>query len=791
MKITTSEEIENKSKTPPVTAQGAIRVQPASPPPPEQSPPKTSAFSPRSVLLGLFAGLFIAGFSYYNDYGIKQNLFVGNHLPLTVYAGLFLTLVLVNPILKKFSSSTFFAVLVGAAAWGLVAEFSLLIQSWIPALAFGALFAVVLATAAIFRANPLRPFSRGELVVTMSMALAACSLPTSGLMRNFPQMLVMPQHYGKSMPDWEKAEPDRYVSDVNPNVFPQHDEDGKVYDGYVQGLNTGKDLPPLQKTKLGQWLSQGVRLIWHHLRDLPLGAWLGPVKVWFPILIVSFIFIISICRMVHRQWSEHEQLSYPIAEFAHSLMKNERGRSMSDVFYNRQFWIAFGVVFFIHIVNGWSLYDPRLIKVPMSFNLGSIWWSKFTFFHHAAGNTYLFYYGKIYLTVVAFAYFLPEEISLSLGLSLPIFMVLTAVFYQFGRPINGQEQTFMSFGSYVAMAGVIFYTGRYYYMAIFKRAFFLPAESDADDAAVAACRWFIASTGGFIGLLMVLGLDWLLATMIVFIIGVLFLVLARASAETGIPFMGTPFFARAIVTAALGPAAIGPASMYLLELITVASMQDARECLSPYVINSFRLGSRNNVGSAPMSRSMMLVLVPGLFVAGIAMLWVVYGRGAVNDEHMGTHVPSAFAGEISREIQKLKRSNMLETSVTVTGLSRLSSDVRDTSPSLITFFAFGIGLVLVNAMLRLRYVWWPLHPVAFLCWNVWATNNFVWSFMLGWLIKVLVVKIGGGRTYQNLKPLFIGVIIGDLCGGMFWIAFGPLWYFWSGEAPRFYGVFPF
>ena len=154
-------------------------------------------------------------------------------------------------------------------------------------------------------------------------------------------------------------------------------------------------------------------------------------------------------------------------------------------------------------------------------------------------------------------------------------------------------------------------------------------------------------------------------------------------------------------------------------------------------------------------------------------------------------VPSGFAGEISREIQKLKRTGTLEASVNVTGVARLSSDVRDTNPSLVTFFAFGIGLVLINAMLRLRYVWWPLHPVAFLCWNVWANGNFIWSFLLGWLIKVLVVKIGGGRVYQNLKPLFVGVIIGDLCGGMFWIAFGPLWYFWTGQAPKHYGIFPF
>src|SRR5205823_3336026 len=135
---------------------------------------------------------------------------------------------------------------------------------------------------------------------------------------------------------------------------------------------------------------------------------------------------------------------------------------------------------------------------PTGWDVGSIWWSKFTYFHHCSGCYWFLYVGDIYLTVVAFAYFLPEEISLSLGLSLPLFVLLTATMYQFGRPISGQEQTFMLFGSYVAMAGVICYTGRYYYAAIFRRAFMWrppPAverdvgANDTDDAAVAACRW--------------------------------------------------------------------------------------------------------------------------------------------------------------------------------------------------------------------------------------------------------------------------------------------------------------
>jgi hypothetical protein len=73
---------------------------------------------------------------------------------------------------------------------------------------------------------------------------------------------------------------------------------------------------------------------------------------------------------------------------------------------------------------------------------------------------------------------------------------------------------------------------------------------------------------------------------------------------------------------------------------------------------------------------------------------------------------------------------------------------------------------------------------------VWANANFIWSFLLGWLIKLLVVKIGGGRVYQNLKPVFIGLIIGDLVGGAAWIVIGLLYYFWTGHQPKNYPVFP-
>ena len=66
------------------------------------------------------------------------------------------------------------------------------------------------------------------------------------------------------------------------------------------------------------------------------------------------------------------------------------------------------------------------------------------------------------------------------------------------------------------------------------------------------------------------------------------------------------------------------------------------------------------------------------------------------------------------------------------------------------------------SLLRFRFAWWPLHPVIFLMWGSWTTVLTWGSFLIGWVIKVLIVRFGGGRTYQSQKPLFIGMIMGEI-----------------------------
>jgi hypothetical protein len=62
--------------------------------------------------------------------------------------------------------------------------------------------------------------------------------------------------------------------------------------------------------------------------------------------------------------------------------------------------------------------------------------------------------------------------------------------------------------------------------------------------------------------------------------------------------------------------------------------------------------------------------------------------------------------------------------------------------------------------LRRRFVWWPLHPLGYITWMGWPIHRYWMSIFIGWLWKVTVVRFGGYRTFNKLRPLAFGLILG-------------------------------
>jgi len=88
--------------------------------------------------------------------------------------------------------------------------------------------------------------------------------------------------------------------------------------------------------------------------------------------------------------------------------------------------------------------------------------------------------------------------------------------------------------------------------------------------------------------------------------------------------------------------------------------------------------------------------------------------------------------------------------------------------------------VLLLGSLRLRYPWWPLHPVVLLGYGAWTMGKFGASFLLGWAIKTAIMRLGGPKAYQQGRHFMMGVIAGDLFGGLIYILTNYIYYLVTG-----------
>ena len=92
-------------------------------------------------------------------------------------------------------------------------------------------------------------------------------------------------------------------------------------------------------------------------------------------------------------------------------------------------------------------------------------------------------------------------------------------------------------------------------------------------------------------------------------------------------------------------------------------------------------------------------------------------------------------------------------------------------PDLIRMGAVAAGFAVTAALsfLRTLFTQLPFPPAGF----VYGTGigYLIWgSALIGWTVKVLVVRYGGAAQYRRLRPFFMGLIVGDLLMRLMWAA---------------------
>ncbi len=630
---------------------------------------------------------------------------------------------------------------------------------------------MVLVNPLLFRLRPSWALRPGEVAVAFVIALAGCSMAVRGLGEQFPSVLAMPGHWQNISPGWQKNKLLSYTPSAmlpGGNV-PSED----VLEGYLAGLG-----------RPGEAIGLGA---------IPWDQWTSPLVTWLPLIFLSATSMACLALIVHQQWSRRERLRYPIAEFATILMDRPEDVGMAAIFKNRIFWLGLGIVLAVRLNNGlYYWFDRQTVLIPTTFNFEQIFVDKWPLIKTMAWARNLVR-PAIYPAVIGFSYFLASEASLSLGLSQFIYVPLGALLVSRGLDISssymaGGVTGWQRFGAYLAFALVLLYTGRRYYWQVLKQAVTFRKSPEVGPAIGWAGRVLLVSLVLMVLLAMRLGLDWPLAILTFLLMMLMFVGVSRICAETGLFFIQPRWQPLGVFLGLFGFYALGPQAIIIIGLLCLILSLDPSQCLMAYLVNGLKTCENLRIKPAKVCWPALGVFMACVALIVVVVLWANYNFGKRRESWSFDRVPTMPYRPANQAATSLRLQGQLEESNSLGPLERLAA-IR---PERKFLYAAGAGfcLVLLCGTLRLRLSWWPLHPVIFMVWATAPMAAFNWSFLLGWMLKSAITRIGGHKTYQSAKPLMVGIIAGDVIGALVFMAVGAIYYFVTGIIPESHPFFP-
>ncbi|MBD3292393.1 MAG: hypothetical protein GF393_05680, partial [Armatimonadia bacterium] len=135
--------------------------------------------------------------------------------------------------------------------------------------------------------------------------------------------------------------------------------------------------------------------------------WLPAIGTWLIFVFALVGTMLGIDVLVWRRWTEQEKLSYPLTDIPYTLTRPGMGIVGSDLFGSRVFWIGFGIVAVIDIVNGIGTLYPAIPTVKITaINIGA---NFDAYPWRAMGNTWI----SVYPFAIGLGYLMPQDFLFS------------------------------------------------------------------------------------------------------------------------------------------------------------------------------------------------------------------------------------------------------------------------------------------------------------------------------------------------------------------------------------------
>jgi len=346
---------------------------------------------------------------------------------------------------------------------------------------------------------------------------------------------------------------------------------------------------------------------------------------------------------------------------------------------------------------------------------------------------------------------------------------------------------FILFGSNVGLFLALLYTGRHYYWNVTKAALGLGKSDEADSTSIWGCRIFLGLMLAFVVQMTLAGIDWQLSVLYTMVLVIFYVVMTRIICESGLFHLQSNIFPCAILWGVFGANNLGAPTLLMMQVISMILVCDPRESLMPFMSNSMKLLDLRKASIAKTSSWCAVAIIMGLLLGLTVTMYIQYDRGNSCWEGWAEQaVPTMQFTNALAVKRKLVAQGTLESSEAMHGWQRFAN--MSPSPVCMYSFAIGFALVLAFSVARLRFRWWPPHPLLFVTWCTTHIAAFSGAFLLGWLIKHTVVKYGGNAWYNRLKPMMYGLIAGEVLSAVIPSIVGAIYYFATGERPKAFQV---
>lgn len=463
-------------------------------------------------------------------------------------------------------------------------------------------------------------------------------------------------------------------------------------------------------------------------------TWLTPVLLWSAFLFALLFTMICINFIVRKQWTENEKLSYPLIQLPLTMASTPQSFFKSGLM-----WLGFGVVVFIGLLNGLNYLYPKVPRVGgiRGYNISSLFttrpWSAIGWMPVG-----------IYPFAVGLAFFIPLDLSFSCWFFYLFWKVQRIAGSILGLKHGFPYATEQSFGAYVALGITAFWVSRKYLRQVVRRVF--GAKSELDDSKEpftyrSAVLCIIVSMTFITAFCYKAGMSfWVILTFFA-----LFFALAtgitRMRAELGSPVHDQHFGGPdQMMYAAFGSQRLGASNLTMLSYLYFFNR--AYDWLSmPHQLEGLKIAERAGIDNRKFAFAIILATIIGIPVSIWAYLHASYKFGM-------------FTGFVGREsFGRLERW--------------LTNPLEANYPAII---AVGTGLVLsfLLTFMRTRFFWFPFHAAGYAVSSTYTMNVFWFSIFASSVIKWLILRHGGLRTYRRAIPLFLGFILGECVITTFW-----------------------